>query len=134
MLIRDVCSHAACSLERSGTVVAKGRGWTEGVEARGLSEQTGTDPFLLQLLRQASEGLFLHSLRASSGSFSAECFEVALFSCVHNWCSFAAKAFSTGDPHCSVTDQRSRRATVLLWVSLVLDRHNITVLTPDFRM
>lgn len=32
MLIRDVYSHAACSLGRSGTVVAKSRGWTEGVE------------------------------------------------------------------------------------------------------
>lgn len=62
MLIRDVCSHAACSLKRSGTVVAKSGGWTEGVEVRGLSEKTGTDPFLLQLLWQASEELFLHSL------------------------------------------------------------------------
>lgn len=71
----------------------KSGGWTGGVEVRGLSEQRGTDPFLFQLLRQASEGLFLHSLLASSGSFSAECFEVALFSCFHDCCSFAAKTW-----------------------------------------
>lgn len=95
-------------------------------------QNRGTDPFLLQLLRQASEGLFLPSVLACSGSFSTECFEVALFWCFNNCCSFAAKTFCTGNPHCSVTDQRSRRANVLLWVSSVMNCHNITVSTPDF--
>lgn len=78
MLLMDVCSHV---------VWKGGEQWWPRVES-GLKvwrwqgcQSRGTVPFLLQLLRQASEGLFLHSLCASPGSFSAECFEVVLFLC-----------------------------------------------------
>lgn len=73
----DVCSHAACSLERGGTVVAKSRG-CGGDRVVRIEALT---PFYYNYLRQASEGLFLHSLCASPGSFNAECFEVVFFLC-----------------------------------------------------
>lgn len=136
MLIRDVCPGARCGWGRDGVWWPRLENGLTGVDGGGLSEQRGTDCFLLQLLIDAGASKWRAVFRASWRPLdrSVRCFKVLLLRCFHTCCSFAAKPFSTGNPHSAVTDQRSGRANVLLWVSSVMNRHNIIELMTDFRM